>query len=277
MALAGRGKPWTEQEIDLIVADYFVMRDMELRGEKFVKSQRNAALREHIDRSAGSIEFKHQNISAVLRELGEPWIVGYKPAVNFQRALLEGIERYLDAQASQDISTALTVGSLAEQAPLYTEQAPRYEEADELRDKDIVRLVRKFDPAGRDERNRRLGRSGEERVVYSERKRLQLEGREDLAKQVRWVADLDGDGAGYDVLSFNRKGEERHLEVKTTNGHNRTPFYISRNELSFSHENSESFRLYRVYDFAREPKAFVIKPPLEDRVRLRPTAFQASF
>jgi len=253
------------------------MRDMELRGEKFVKSQRNAALREHIDRSPGSIEFKHQNISAVLRELGEPWIVGYKPAVNFQRALLDGIERYLDARVSPDISTVLTDSSLAEQPPLYTEQVPRYGEADKLRDKEIVRLVRKFDPAARDERNRRLGRSGEERVVHSERKRLQLEGREDLAEQVRWVADLDGDGAGYDVLSFNRKGEERHLEVKTTNGHNRTPFYISRNELSFSKENSESFRLYRVYDFAREPKAFVIKPPLGERVRLNPTVYQATF
>lgn len=32
------------------------------------------------NRCEGSIEFKHQNISAVLKGLGEDWIPGYKPA-----------------------------------------------------------------------------------------------------------------------------------------------------------------------------------------------------
>lgn len=88
--------PWSDQEIDLIVADYFEMLRLELAGEAFVKSHRNAVLQEMIKRSAGSIEYKHQNISAVLQALGEPWIIGYKPARNYQKALVDGVERHLD-------------------------------------------------------------------------------------------------------------------------------------------------------------------------------------
>lgn len=47
------------------------------------------------ERSAGSIEFKHQNISAVLKGLGEDWIPGYKPAFNFRTALVDVVARWL--------------------------------------------------------------------------------------------------------------------------------------------------------------------------------------
>lgn len=42
------------------------------------------------------MEFKHQNISAVLKGLGEAWITGYKPAFNFQSSLEEAVLRWLD-------------------------------------------------------------------------------------------------------------------------------------------------------------------------------------
>ena len=47
------------------------------------------------DRSEGSVEFKHQNISAVLKGLGEDWIPGYKPAFNFQMTLVDAVARWL--------------------------------------------------------------------------------------------------------------------------------------------------------------------------------------
>ena len=77
------GKDWSDGEIDLIVADYFDMLRLELSGQPFVKLHRNKALQEMTGRSKGSIEFKHQNISAVLRKLGMPRISGYKPLPNF--------------------------------------------------------------------------------------------------------------------------------------------------------------------------------------------------
>lgn len=48
------------------------MLQMELAGQPFIKSHRNAALQQLIDRSHASIEFKHGNISAVLERLGFP-------------------------------------------------------------------------------------------------------------------------------------------------------------------------------------------------------------
>ena len=113
---------WTANEIDLVVADYFEMLSMELALKPFVKSSRNEALQKLTGRSRGSIEFKHQNISAVLFELGLPWISGYKPMGNYQHALLEAIERFLLRQyevLSSPISEQRT--DLAEPDELYYE------------------------------------------------------------------------------------------------------------------------------------------------------------
>ncbi|MFQ5625483.1 MAG: hypothetical protein ACE5FM_02385, partial [Methyloligellaceae bacterium] len=89
------GTDWTTKEIDLIVADYFEMLKMELSGVPYVKAHRNSALQKLTGRSKGSIEFKHQNVSAVLIKLGMPWISGYKPMANYQNTLINGIEQYL--------------------------------------------------------------------------------------------------------------------------------------------------------------------------------------
>jgi len=87
---------WRDDELDLIVADYFAMLAADLAGEFYVKSHHRVALMGQIHRNNGSIEFKHQNISAVLDELGMPWIPGYKPRSNYQKsALPDAIGRYL--------------------------------------------------------------------------------------------------------------------------------------------------------------------------------------
>ena len=57
---------WSDNEIDLIVADSFAMLGGELSGCPFSKAKHNRALQELIPRSRGSIELKHQNIGAVL-------------------------------------------------------------------------------------------------------------------------------------------------------------------------------------------------------------------
>jgi len=57
------GKPWRDDELDAIIADYFSMLSLELAGHSYVKSQHSAALMAKISRSHRSVEFKHQNIS----------------------------------------------------------------------------------------------------------------------------------------------------------------------------------------------------------------------
>ncbi|MER2507909.1 MAG: DUF3883 domain-containing protein [Amaricoccus sp.] len=253
------------------------MLALELRGEPYVKAQRNAELQKLIGRSRGSIEFKHQNISAVLLKLGEPWISGYKPMANFQSALIAGVERYLDRNPVLERKDTMPLG-LAEEGAVYIGPAP----ALDISERDggsvaLERLVRKFDPAARDARNRALGKRGEERALRSEHARLRMAGRDDLARRIRWIAEEDGDGAGYDILSFSESGEERFLEVKTTAGAGRTPFFVSSNEKRVSDERPTEFRIFRLYDFAREAKAFLIKPPLGDHLVLETANYRASF
>ena len=92
---------------------------------------------------------------------------------------------------------------------------------------------------------------------------------------MRWTAIQDGDGYGYDIASFEADGRERLIEVKTTNGWERTPFHISRNELAVADARRDDWQLVRLWNFAREPKAFAIKPPLEAHVELTATSFLA--
>ena len=94
---------------------------------------------------------------------------------------------------------------------------------------------------------------------------------------MRWVAQEDGDGAGYDILSFNRDGRERLVEVKTTCGTRTTPFLLTRNEHALSGERPEEFRIFRVFEFGKAPRLFRLRPPLEDVVRLGAPTYRASF
>jgi len=70
-------------------------------------------------------------------------------------------------------------------------------------------IARKYDVAERDARNRALGRAGEERVLAPERANFLAAGRTDLAERIRWVSHVDGDVAGYDILSFGTDGRDR--------------------------------------------------------------------
>lgn len=272
---------WTDKENDLIVADYFAMLADDIAGRPYNKAEHRRALLPQLnDRSEGSIEFKHQNISAVLKGLGEDWIPGYKPAFNFQMTLVDAVARWLALNPAwlgrrlglQRTTDAREAAQIFVGPPPTLSNQPPPQELEQM-----LHIARKFDVAGRDERNRALGRAGEERVLVHELTVLRSAGRDDLASKVRWVSEEDGDGAGYDIASFAPDGRARLIEVKTTNGWERTPFHISRNELAVAEERHTEWRLFRLWNFGREPKAFELHPPLDAHVSLTATSFQASF
>src|SRR5262249_3189654 len=87
---------WTDAEVALALADYFVMLKQELLGRPYSKKAHRDALRPLLaGRSDASVEYKHRNISAVLVGLGLPYIAGYKPAGNYQALLARAVENYL--------------------------------------------------------------------------------------------------------------------------------------------------------------------------------------
>jgi len=272
--------PWTDEENDLIVADYFAMLADDVAGRPYNKAEHNRDLQARIDRNRSSIEFKHQNISAVLKGLGEDWIPGYKPAFNFQMTLVDAVARWLalnPAWLGRQAGVRPASG-LREAAQIWIGPPPTMSNQPPPQELDqMLHIAQKFDVAGRDERNRALGRAGEERVLTHERAALKSAGRDDLARRVRWVSEEDGDGAGYDIASFAPDGRPRLIEVKTTNGWECTPFHISRNELAVAEERRSEWSLFRLWNFAREPKAFELHPPLDAHVSLTAMSFQASF
>jgi hypothetical protein len=270
------GKPWSDDELDAIVADYFSMLRAELSRQSYVKSHHSALLMEQVGRTHRSVEFKHQNISAVLEEMGLPWITGYKPKRNYQASIFAAIDRYLSSD--QDIAYSQLpprVLAVADDAVTFVD-APKLE-APSDRPWQLERLLKKFDPVERDRHNRSLGRAGEEFVLELERKKFTKLERPDLLKKIRWVSAEDGDGAGYDILSFEPDGRELLIEVKTTNGAARTPFFLSENECQRAAASAESWRLYRVHLFAQNPRVFQIAPPLSETLNLRPDVWRASF
>ncbi len=275
--------PWTDEENDLIVADYFAMLADDLAGRRPNKTEHRRALMPRLrNRSEGAVEFKHQNVSAVLKGLGEDWIEGYKPLFNFQAALADAVARWLAFNPAwlNRVPAESHAGAavLQEAAPLWVGPPPTLSNRPPPRELDrMLAVAARFDAAGRDERNRALGRAGEALALAHERAALAVAGRSDLARKVRWVSEEEGDGAGYDIASFQPDGRPRLLEVKTTRGWERTPFHISRNELSVADERRDEWRLFRLWNFSREPKAFELAPPLERHVSLMPMAFQASF
>ena len=272
---------WTDVENELIVADYFAMLSSDLAGSPYNKAEHRRRLQPLLQgRSEGSIEYKHQNISAVLKGLGETWILGYKPAFKFQSSLVDAVNQWLVNHPSwfAQADTFSDNSHLSEAASLYVGAPPTLSNQpppDEL--KQMQYIARQFDIAAHQEKNRTLGKAGEEFVLEHERATLTNSGRRDLARQIRWISEEDGDGAGYDIASFASDGRERLIEVKTTNGWERTPFHISRNELAVANSRRDEWCLLRLWNFSRDPKAFELRPPLERHVSLTPTSFQASF
>ncbi|MFB3305871.1 HNH endonuclease [Pseudomonas sp. AMR01] len=91
---------WSDEELEASVDAYLKMWTLEQSGQAFTKSVENRLLREgplHL-RSASSIEYRMQNISAVFEQLGLKRITGYMPAKNIGAGVSERIRKVLAAK-----------------------------------------------------------------------------------------------------------------------------------------------------------------------------------
>lgn len=271
------GSNWSDEAVELAVAGYFDLWKQNLEGRSPVKLHKYREISEVTGRNVKSVERKFQNISAVLERIGLPWLPGLAPLRNYQRALIAAVETRVDAFWNYEFPEIRANQGFSDTIILFPEQAPQIEPPIVSTNPDLERLARKFDPALRDLRNRKTGLMGEELVYRSEIARLTQAGRPDLAKKVKWVSQEEGDGAGYDIRSFEADGTERFFEVKTTVGHRRTPFFLSRNEHDFAEEAPDNFRIFRLYEVGKAPRSFLIAPPLHSALILEPSVYRASF
>lgn len=275
---------WSHEEVEATVSDYFDMLAMELRGELFNKADHNRNLQKLLEnRTKGAIEKKHQNISAVLIELGYPYIDGYKPLGNYQQLLYGVVEERLLGATNLHRAATAAVEQTIEQPPVVTDvlailvDPPR-------RDEDKPKLYDRAPqirwPVRRnyleiESRNQTLGLAGEKLVLEFEHKRLWQAGKKDLANRVEHVADTTGDHLGFDIKSFEIDGRDRLIEVKTTRFGSLTPFFASKNEVQVSEVREAEYQLYRLFNFIKQPRLFALPGSLRNTCSLDPIQFSA--
>lgn len=95
-------------------------------------------------------------------------------------------------------------------------------------------------------RNKHIGDLGELLVMDYEKERLAKAG---IKKAPVHVAKNNGDGLGYDILSYDAEGNPIYIEVKTTTGDAITAFFITDRELLCSKMYPDRYYLYRLYNF----------------------------
>ncbi len=278
-------KIWTKDEVGHIVDDYFKMLLSELEGKAFNKTEHRKTLAPKLEnRSKGSIEFKHQNISAVMIDLGLPYIDGYKPRGNYQGLLKDTTENLLesfpelikiiqaDVNRSAELQKIENILSTLVYPPVSDNHSMNiHEDRVQFNTNKCI----KTNYLEQEARNSSLGAAGEEFVLKYEKTRLESIEKLNLADRIEQVSETQGDWVGYDIRSFNEDGSDRFIEVKTTKYGIQTPFFVTKNELGFSKENSSDYNLYRVFSFRKTPKLFMLQGRLDMACTLDPVQFRA--
>ena len=277
-----RGSDWSREEVEAIVADYFQMLALFMAGQAFNKSAHRRTLALKLSgRSSSSIEFKHGNISAVLDKLGFPYLPGYRPRGNFQGLLAEVVagrlrkDAFIDKIALAAVEQPAVTPEHIDFARTKTD-APLRQEMAQFELPPSFKAVKR-DYLEREAANQSLGSAGEEFVLRFEHWRLVASGYEELAERVEHVSKTQGDGLGFDILSFNLDGSERFIEVKTTTFGRETPFFLSDRELVRSRVSKDDFHLYRVFEFRKQPRLFDLPGPLDTKCHLDPITYRARF
>ena len=277
-----KSKAWSIDEINAIVDDYMSMLLQDLKGEKYNKTSHREKLKPQLNnRTDGSIEFKHQNISAVLIDLDYPYIDGYKPRFNYQNELFQAISKKteeIDFDLPNIIDNNLNKTKISSKdlTPILIEVKPPTTINRKINPYEKIEFGRKNKKnyALIENNNKNLGRRGEELVLEFEKQRV-TKLKLDVSK-VQWISEVKGDDEGYDILSLNDDGSARYIEVKTTTQGIDFHFFISGREVEFSRRNKDNYFIYRVFNLNKSPKIYIQNGYVIDSFELFPTEFKAS-
>jgi Domain of unknown function (DUF3883) len=273
---------WTREEVILIVNDYFDMFKMELDSMPYNKAEHRRKLTPLLNNRDNSIEFKHQNISGVLANMGLPYIKGYKPLFRYQQLLEDEVVIFLK---NNKFFFEKEFKKFADEKVVSKAKNINFEKViDKKRpaktkiiEKEPLFLPIKTNYLAREQNNRQLGEKGEQLVYDYEKWRLLQEGKSSLAEKVEWVSKEKGDGMGFDILSKKTNGKDMFIEVKTTKLAKETPIFFSRNEWKFAQIKGKDFFLYRVFNFSDNPQIFISAGSYESFCNLLPQTFKGYF
>ena len=116
----------------------------------------------------------------------------------------------------------------------------------------------------RSDRSAFIGRKGEKIVFDFEKEKLKKINLNNLSEKVRWHAELN-EKPGYDITSFDDKGDEIFIEVKSSSGKTINDVDLTKNEIMsmFNKKTKEKFYIYLVTNALTNPEIEVIRNPSE--------------
>lgn len=126
--------------------------------------------------------------------------------------------------------------------------------------------------------SQKIGDRGEELVLRNEIEKIKQWGLpNEILSKVRRVS-LESDDYGFDILSFDKDGNERYLEVKTTktNGKNFS-FILTRNEFEHAKKYGNKYSFVIVFDILNNPHIWYMGNPFVEepyKVKIQPTQYR---
>ena len=108
---------WSDDELAGAVGAYNEMVVRNAEHKPYSKRDVYRDLAKRFGRSEKAFEYRMQNISAVLDELGEPWLPGLKPAANVGTNVKERIKALLTKTARKRLSTSKVQPDYKEKLP----------------------------------------------------------------------------------------------------------------------------------------------------------------
>jgi hypothetical protein len=132
---------------------------------------------------------------------------------------------------------------------------------------------------GKSKRNKKLGLEGEELIFLSEIKKLEAIGQNELAEKVRHASKEEGDGLGYDILSYDESGNEMLIEVKTTKGPETVAFNVTAREALRSEKDPDKYYIYRVYNYDSKIKSgdcYIVRGDILKNFNVEPTEYRCA-
>lgn len=255
-----------EERNEILIENYFVMLDAELQGELYSKADHRSRIMKEANISNEKLVDKlHQDISAVMAEAGLPFVDAYPPQETPERNIENAVHAFiednpelvdamwLDKAQAQTIPVELDdYKSAWVKTPEVTKFKPR------ALDRWHPARVMDMDFRLREFRDMNLAAAGERFVMAFERARLRAAGLKDRIEEIIWQSQTYGESFGYDIRSLNDDGSERYIAVKATNYGPQFPFMILDHELAQAASDPLNFHLYRVFQFSRKPKLFIL-------------------
>lgn len=135
--------------------------------------------------------------------------------------------------------------------------------------------ISKIDYVQKQKTNIVIGYTGEKQVLEYERKRLS--NYPDLQRQIKWQSQ-ESDAIGYDILSYDKDGTERQIEVKSTNAQPSDKFHFVLTENERQHAlKLTNYWIYYVFSIDNQPTIYKIKNPFkDDLVQIEPIKYKVN-